>query len=43
MSDIGAKLIMEALNAIESGQANFVNQDENEATYAKKIEKDGSV
>ena len=39
MSDIGAKLIMEALNAIESGQANFVNQDENEATYAKKIDK----
>ena len=39
MTDIGAKLILEALDKIESGEANFVNQNEDEATYAKKIDK----
>ena len=39
MTDIGVKLILEALDKIESGEANFVNQNEDEATYAKKIDK----
>tara|TARA_B100000035_G_scaffold307604_1_gene311102 strand:+ start:2451 stop:3380 length:930 start_codon:yes stop_codon:yes gene_type:complete len=39
MSDIGAKLVMEALDKIESGEASFVNQNEEDATYAKKINK----
>ena len=39
MTNIGSKLIIEALNKIEIGEANFVSQNENEATYAKKINK----
>jgi methionyl-tRNA formyltransferase len=40
MSDIGAKLILDALHLIKTKKANFVNQDEEQATYAKKIKKD---
>ncbi len=39
MSSMGAKLILEALNKIKSGNAKFTSQNENEATYAKKINK----
>ena len=39
MSKLGAIKILEAINLIENKKANFINQDETEATYAKKIEK----
>ena len=39
MSAMGAKLILDALNMIKSGDVNFIPQNENEATYAKKITK----
>ena len=34
-----AKLILDALNMIKSGDLNFIPQNESEATYAKKITK----
>ena len=39
MSDLGAKLIIDALKLIENNKVNFTPQDETEVTYAKKIEK----
>ena len=39
MSTLGAKLILDALDLIKSGNVNFSEQNENEATYAKKIDK----
>ena len=39
MSKLGATKILEAINLIENKKANFINQDETEATYAKKIKK----
>jgi methionyl-tRNA formyltransferase len=39
MSKLGAKLILEALDLIESGKASFISQNDKDATYAKKIEK----
>ena len=39
MSNIGAKLVLEAINLIKNNTVNFIDQNENEATYAKKIEK----
>ncbi len=39
MSKLGSIKILEAINLIENNKANFINQNENEATYAKKIEK----
>ena len=39
MSDLGAKLIIDALELIKNNKANFTPQDESEVTYAKKIEK----
>ena len=39
MANVGAKLVIEALNLIENGKADFVDQNESEATYAKKIDK----
>ena len=39
MSELGAKLILDTLKLIESKRANFIEQNESEATYAKKIEK----
>jgi len=39
MSELGAKLILDTLKLIESKRANFTEQNESEATYAKKIEK----
>ena len=39
MSDLGAKLIIDALELIKNNKANFTPQDETEVTYAKKIEK----
>jgi methionyl-tRNA formyltransferase len=42
MSKLGAKLILEALDLIETGKAKFISQNEKDATYAKKIEKSDS-
>ena len=39
MSDLGAKLIIDALELIKNNNANFTPQDESEVTYAQKIEK----
>ena len=42
MSRIGAKLILESIKLIENNKANFIEQKESEATYAKKIQKNES-
>jgi len=39
MSELGAKLILDTLKLIESKRTDFTEQNESEATYAKKIEK----
>ena len=39
MSKLGAIKILEAINLIENKKANFIDQDETEATYAKKLKK----
>ena len=39
MSKLGAKLILDTLKLIENKRFNFIEQNESEATYAKKIEK----
>ena len=39
LSEIGAKLILESIKLIENNEANFIEQNESEATYAKKIQK----
>jgi len=39
MSELGAKLILDTLKLIENKSANFTEQNESKATYAKKIEK----
>ncbi len=42
MSELGAKLILESIKLIENNSANFIDQKNSEATYAKKIQKDES-
>jgi len=42
MADVGASLVIEALDLINKNKANFVDQDERKATYAKKIDKSES-
>ena len=39
LSQIGAKSIIDSINKIENGEANFKEQNHKEATYAKKISK----
>ena len=39
MSSIGSKLILEAINLIKINKANFIEQNEANASYAKKIDK----
>ena len=39
MSKLGSKLILDALKLLEEKQAIFIEQDESEASYAKKIKK----
>ena len=39
MSNLGAKLILDALDLIKAGNAKFSPQNEDEVTYAKKINK----
>ena len=42
LSAIGAKLILKALDKIETGDKKFIEQDENKVSYAKKIDKQES-
>ena len=42
MSELGAKLILDSIKLIENNSANFIDQKNSEATYAKKIQKDES-
>ena len=39
MSKLGSIKILEAINLIKNKKANFIDQDETEATFAKKIDK----
>ena len=39
MSELGAKLILDTFEIIKNKKVNFIEQNESEATYAKKIEK----
>ena len=39
LSKLGSKLILDSLNLIQNKKANFIDQDEKDASYAKKIEK----
>jgi len=39
MSKLGSKLILDALKLLEEKQAIFIEQDESEVSYAKKIQK----
>ena len=36
LSNLGAKLILDSLNLIQNKKANFIDQDEKEASYAKR-------
>ena len=40
LSDLSSKLILECIDVIEEGKAKFIDQDEQKATYAKKINKE---
>ena len=40
LSDLSSKLILECIDEIEGGKAKFIGQDEQKATYAKKINKE---
>ena len=39
LSDLGSTMIIKSLSLIENGSDDFVEQNENDATYAKKINK----
>ena len=39
LSVVGANLLIESLNVIETGNPKFINQDHSQATHAKKVEK----
>jgi len=39
LSSLGAKLILDGLDLVENNKVKFIEQDETEATYAKKIDK----
>ena len=41
LSSLGAKTILKALDLIENGKENFVEQNESDVSYAKKIAKEG--
>mgnify|MGYP000846953630 FL=1 len=43
LSDVGSKLILEAILLFEKNETKFINQNENFATYAKKIKKTESL
>ena len=40
LADLSSKLILECIDEIEGGKAKFIDQDEQKATYAKKINKE---
>ena len=40
LSQLGAKSLMNVIDKLEKNQVNFVEQNHNEATYAKKITKE---
>ncbi len=40
LSDLSSKLILECIDEIEGGKAKFIDQDEQKATYARKINKE---
>ena len=40
LSQVGADALIASLKIIESGKANFINQDHKVSTYAKKIQKE---
>ena len=40
LSDLSSKLILECIDEIEGGKAKFMDQDEQKATYAKKVSKE---
>ena len=42
LSSLGAKAVIESINLIKKGEYKFINQDHNQATYAKKINKSES-
>ena len=42
LSRLGANMILKSLQLIEKNEAVFIEQNENEATYAKKIQKEES-
>ena len=39
LSEIGANKILDAIHLVKTGKADYVDQDDKEATYAKKIKK----
>ena len=39
MSDLGAKLIIDALELIKNNKANFTPQDESKVIHAKKLKR----
>ena len=39
MSELGAKLIIEALELVKNNKANFIPQDESKVIYAKKLQR----
>ena len=39
LSSEGANLLIQCLRSLENGSSKFINQDDSQATYAKKIEK----
>ena len=43
LSILGAQLILKSLDQLIAKKANFINQEENKVTYAKKIEKKESM
>ena len=43
LSVLGSELILTSLDQLKAAKANFVDQDENKVTYAKKIEKKESI
>ena len=43
LSNIGGDKILEAIQLIEEGKARFISQEEEKATYAKKIKKEDEI
>ena len=39
LSELGSEMVIESLNLIENNKANFIEQIDNQASYAQKIEK----